>query len=66
MCGGNYQDNVTMPLSREHDYNATANDGINKVAADLNGDANANATSGVLPAIERVYITQSLYGLNWN
>ena len=53
-----------MPLSREHDYNATANDGIDEVAADLNGDANANATSSVLPAIERVYITQSLYGLN--
>jgi len=55
-----------MPLSREHNYNATANDGIDEVTTDLNGDANANATSSMLPAIERVYITQLLYGLNWN
>ena len=56
-CSGNYQDNVTIPLSREHDYDATAGDETDEIAADL--DANANAASGVLSTIKRVrcYIT---------
>jgi hypothetical protein len=52
MCSGNYQNNIIIPLSHEHDYDATAADEIDEIAADLN--ANANAASGVLPAIERV------------
>jgi len=54
-CSGNYQDNITTPLSREYDYDATANDDIDEITADL--DADANPTSGVLTAIERVNIT---------
>jgi hypothetical protein len=52
---GNYQDNVTMPLSREHDYDATAGDEIDEVTADL--DNEADPASRVLPAIERVGIS---------
>jgi hypothetical protein len=56
---GNYQDNITMPLSREYDHNATANDEIDEITADLDDDA--DVASGVLPAIEWVDITQSLH-----
>ena len=52
MRSGNYQDNVTMPLLCEHDYDATAGNEADEIAADL--DDNANAASGVLPTIERV------------
>jgi hypothetical protein len=41
-----------MPLSREHDYDATAGDETDEIAADL--DDNADPACGVLPAIERV------------
>lgn len=58
---GNYQDNITTPLSREYDYDATANDEIEEITADL--DADADATRGVLTAVERVSITQSLHEL---
>jgi hypothetical protein len=51
-----------MPLSREHDYDATAGDEIDESAADL--DDNAHAASGVLSVIERVDIASSLYELN--
>jgi hypothetical protein len=51
-----------MPLSREHDYDATAGDEIDEIAANLNDDA--HAASGALPAIERVDITQLLYKSN--
>ena len=43
MHSGNYQDNVTIPLSCEHDYDATAGDKNNEITADL--DANADAAS---------------------
>jgi hypothetical protein len=56
---GNYQDNITMPLSREYDYDATADDQIDEITVDLDDDA--DVASGVLPAIERVDITQSLH-----
>jgi len=59
MCSSNYQDNIITPLSREYDYDATADDEINEVTGDL--DANADPTSRVLTAIERVNITQSLH-----
>jgi hypothetical protein len=56
---GNYQDNITTPLSREYDYDATADDQIDEITVDLDDDA--DVASGVLPAIERVDITQSLH-----
>ncbi len=60
MHSGNYQDNITIPLSCEHDYNATAGDKNDEIAADL--DADADVASGVLPAIERVrYIVTWLF-----
>jgi hypothetical protein len=40
---GNYQDNVTAPLSREYDYDATADDEIDEIELD-----------DMLPAIERL------------
>jgi hypothetical protein len=58
---GNYQDNITTPLSREYDYDATATDEIKEIIVDL--DADADATRGVLTAVERVNITQSLHEL---
>ena len=61
MRSSNYQDNITTPLSREYDYDATADDEINEVTGDL--DADADPTSRVLTAIERVNITQSLHEL---
>ena len=66
MCSVNYQDNITMPLLCEHDYDATAGEScgneIDEIATNL--DNNAHAASGVLPMIERVDITQLLYKLN--
>ncbi len=61
MRSSNYQDNVTMPLLHEYDYDAIADNEINEVTGDL--DADADPTSGVLTAIERVNITQSLHEL---
>ena len=43
---GNYQDNVTTPLSCKYDYNATANDEIDKKTVELDE---------VLPAIKRLW-----------
>jgi len=43
---GNYQDNITTPLSRKYDYNTTADDEINKKTVELDD---------VLPAIERLW-----------
>jgi hypothetical protein len=56
-CSGNYQDNITMPISCEYDYDAAANDETDELAADL--DPDADAASGMQSAIERVDITQS-------
>ena len=52
MHSSNYQDNITIPLSHKHDYNVTAGNENDEIAADLHADA--DAASGVLPAIERV------------
>jgi hypothetical protein len=52
MRSGNYQDNVTTPLAREHDNDATGDDEEDESAADP--DTDANVADGVLPAIERV------------
>ena len=56
---GNYQDNITTPLSREYDYDATAGDEIDEISTNLDDDA--NVANGVLPAIEKVDIIQSLH-----
>jgi hypothetical protein len=48
---GNYQENVTLPLSREHDNDATADDELMDVDPDLDDDAEFD---GVLSAIEKV------------
>jgi hypothetical protein len=61
MHSSNYQDNITMPLSCEYDYDAIADNEIDKVIGDL--DADADPTSGVLTTIERVNITQLLHEL---
>jgi hypothetical protein len=52
MRSGNYQDNITTPLSREHDHDATDDNEIDGIAADL--DADMEVADGVLPAIEKV------------
>ncbi len=62
MRNGNYQENVTVPLSREHDNDATADDKIEDINADLDDDP--DVTDGVLSAIEKVCIIQSLHESN--
>jgi hypothetical protein len=52
MRSRNYQDNITMPLSHEYDYDATANNEIDEVDAELDDDA--NVTGAVLPAIDKL------------
>jgi len=47
----NYQDNITQPLSHDHDDNITDPDAIN---ADLDPDTNADPAIDVFPAVERV------------
>ena len=49
---GNYQENVTLPLSREHDNDTTADDKLMDVDTDLDNDA--DIADGVLSAIEKV------------
>ena len=44
-CSGNYQDNITIPLSREYDNNAMVDVDINENEAEL---------GNMLPTIERV------------
>ena len=58
--GGNYQDNITTPLAREHDDNATANDGpegdgtvMDLVDTGTELEA-ASGDHGVLSGIEKV------------
>ena len=51
-----------MPLSHEHDNDATADDEIDDVGADLDDDA--DVADGVLSAVEKVHIIQSLYESN--
>jgi hypothetical protein len=52
---GNYQDNVTRPLSRDHDNNITADIDPDVIDGDLDPDADDPAAC-VLPAVERVSI----------
>jgi hypothetical protein len=54
MRSGNYQDTITTPLSREHDHDATDDNEIDGIAADL--DADTDIADGVLSAIEKVCI----------
>jgi hypothetical protein len=53
---GNYQDNVTRPLSRNHDDNATADVDVDMIDADpdLDADTDCDPAMHVLPAVERV------------
>ncbi|KAF8813536.1 hypothetical protein BYT27DRAFT_7270048 [Phlegmacium glaucopus] len=54
----NYQDNVTTPLTHEHDDDATANDEIDEdseAVQPMDPDTNIEAANGVLPAIERLW-----------
>jgi len=55
MRSSNYQDSITTPLSREHDHDATDDNEIEDLTADL--DADTDVADGVLPAIEKVRIT---------
>jgi hypothetical protein len=48
MRGGNYQDNITQPLSRDHDNDAVADGDPDVINADL------NPAMRVLSAVERV------------
>ena len=59
MRSGNYQDNVTAPLTREHDNDAIADSDPEEIVADLAPDIDAVAADGVLPAVERVGVTHS-------
>ena len=55
MRSGNYQDNVTTPLSRIHDNDAVDDDeGVVDMPNADTDTADVNAADGVLPAIERV------------
>jgi hypothetical protein len=56
MRSGNYQDNVTQPLTRDHDNNATADVDLDMIEADLDPDADIDPAMHVLPAIERVSV----------
>jgi hypothetical protein len=54
---GNYQDNVTTPLTHEYDDDATANDEIDvegETVQSMDQHEDVEAANGVLPAIERV------------
>jgi hypothetical protein len=53
----NYQDNVTRPLSRDHDNNATADIDHDVLDVDLDPDPDTDPAMRVLPAVERVSIT---------
>jgi hypothetical protein len=53
---GNYQENVTLPLSREHDKDAIADVEFMNVDLDLDDNAAAN---GVLSAVEKVHTIHS-------
>jgi hypothetical protein len=50
----NYQDNITRPLSRDHDDNATADIDPDVVDVDLDPNADTDLTVHVLSAVERV------------
>jgi hypothetical protein len=49
---GNYQDNVTRPLSRDQDDNGVDPDAMDDLDAD--GDPDTDPAVHVLPAVERV------------
>jgi hypothetical protein len=51
---GNYQDNVTRPLSHDHDDSATTNVDPDVIDGDLDADTDADPAVHVLPAVERV------------
>jgi hypothetical protein len=57
---GNYQDNVTAPLAREHDTDAMADDETDGAAAAGDQDNDTDAVDGVLPAIEKVGANKQL------
>jgi len=57
-CSGNYQDNVTAPLSQDHNNDATAAEDPDE---DLRLSDDANDDS--IPAVERVSTTHS--HMNW-
>ena len=54
MRSGNYQDNVTRPLSRDHDDSAIADIDPDAIDADLDPDPDTDPAMRVLPAVERV------------
>ena len=56
---GNYQDNITWPLSRDHDDNATVDIDPNVINADLDPDLDTDPAMRVLPAVERVSAAES-------
>jgi hypothetical protein len=62
---GNYQDNVTTPLSHEHDNDAAGDNEDDKSVVDMpDADADTvdiNAANGILPAIGRVSNGPILY-----
>ena len=53
---GNYQDNITWPLSWDHDDNATVDVDPDAIDADLNLDTETDPAICMLPAAERVSI----------
>ena len=61
MRSGNYQENITTSLSREHNCDATADDEID---VDVDLDDDADITDGVLSTIEKVCSIQSLHECN--
>jgi len=48
----NYHDNITTPVSREHDYDPMASNEVDEIDAELDDDA--DIAGGVLPAINKL------------
>ena len=58
MQNGNYQDNVTQPLSCDHDANATADvdPDVDVINADQDVDDDMDPAMHILSAVEKVSI----------
>ena len=52
----NYQDNITWPLSRDHDDNTTVDVDPDVIDADLDLEPDTDPAMRVLPTVERVSV----------
>ena len=56
MRSGNYQANITWPLSQDHDDNATADVNPDAINVDLDLNTDTDPAICMLPAVKRVSI----------